>query len=106
LVGHAFAGRTQIWRIEARSGPTGCSVSVTIRHGDTGRGDCADSWRVEAADGTVLGERPLAHPQVTEQKFTRSYAGNAIPVGTTTVYLRTRTNLNGWAATTTPHHLP
>lgn len=45
---------------------------VTLSQPDTGWDHYADGWRVELADGTVLGTRVLAHPHVTEQPFTRS----------------------------------
>lgn len=77
------------------------TVSVTLSHGDTGWDDYADGWRIEDADGTILGERPLAHPHVNEQPFTRSTSGVAIPQGTKTVFIRTRTNVEGWAENTT-----
>lgn len=73
------------------------TVSVTLSHGDTGWDDYADGWRVVLEDGTVIGERPLAHPHVNEQPFTRSTSGVAIPEGTETVYIETRTNIDGWA---------
>ena len=75
------------------------SVSVTLSHGDTGWEDYADGWRVEAEDGTILGERPLAHPHVNEQPFTRSTSGVKIPEGTRHVYIRARTLTEGWGDT-------
>ena len=70
---------------------------VTLAHGDTGWDDYADGWRVELADGTIIGERPLAHPHVNEQPFTRSTAGVVIPDGTAEVFIRARTNVDGWS---------
>ena len=63
--------------------------SVTLRHADTGWDHYADGWRVELADGTVLGVRELLHPHVTEQPFTRS-ARISVPDGVETVYVRAR----------------
>jgi hypothetical protein len=73
------------------------TVSVTIRHGDTGWDDYADGWRVEAPDGTVVGTRELLHPHVEEQPFTRSLSGVEVPPGLSSVMIRTRTNVTGWA---------
>lgn len=70
---------------------------VTLTHADTGWEDYADGWRVELADGTVLGLRTLHHPHVTEQPFTRSLAGVAIPQDTPQVFIRARTLMTGWA---------
>ncbi|WP_108482882.1 hypothetical protein [Oceaniglobus ichthyenteri] len=92
--------------VKAQTANDTWTFSVTLSHGDTGWDDYADGWRVEAANGTVLGERPLAHPHVDEQPFTRSQSGIAIPSGTARVFIRTRTNTEGWADTTTPFTLP
>jgi len=73
---------------------------VTLEHGDTGWADYADGWRVETPDGTVLGDRPLLHPHVDEQPFTRSLSGVAIPAEVTAVVIRARTSPEGWADAT------
>ena len=78
---------------------SGGRFEVTLSHGDTGWDDYADGWRIELADGTVLGTRVLAHPHVTEQPFTRS-SSITVPAGVTEVYVRARTNVDGWAAAT------
>jgi hypothetical protein len=73
------------------------TVSATLRHPDTGWDHYADGWRVEMADGTVLGVRDLLHPHVSEQPFTRSLSGVPIPDGVTEVLIRARCNVTGWA---------
>ncbi|MEL7027071.1 MAG: hypothetical protein AAGO57_07585, partial [Pseudomonadota bacterium] len=78
---------------------------VTLRHGDTGWDDYADGWRVELADGSVLGTRELLHPHVNEQPFTRSLSGVEIPDGTNEVFIRASTNVDGWGETTTAYNL-
>ncbi len=85
----------------AQSGGT-WRFSVTLSHGDTGWDDYADGWRVVAENGEVLGVRELLHPHVTEQPFTRSLAGVAIPEGTERVYIEARTNTDGWAGVLFP----
>lgn len=77
-------------------------VEVTLSHPDTGWDHYADGWRIEDADGTVLGTRVLAHPHVSEQPFTRSLGGVSVPDGITTVFIRSRCNIDGWSTTTTP----
>lgn len=72
------------------------SVSVTLRHGDTGWDDYADAWRVVTSDGTVVATRELLHPHVDEKPFTRSLAGIEIPSGTVEVFVEARTNADGW----------
>ena len=74
------------------------TFDVTVFHGDTGWDDYADGWRILDQDGRQLGLRNLAHPHVDEQPFTRSTAGVAIPEGTAEVFIRARTNVDGWSA--------
>ncbi len=75
----------------------GWTISVTLRHADTGWEDYADAWRVELPDGKVLATRALTHPHVTEQPFTRSQTGIAIPEGVDAVEIRSRTTPDGWS---------
>lgn len=70
--------------------------SVTLSHGDTGWDDYADGWRIELADGTVLGTRVLAHPHVDEQPFTRSL-NIAVPSNVSEVFIRASDSVGGWA---------
>lgn len=102
----ALSDPAQVEGIEATPGANGWRFDVTIAHADTGWDDYADGWRVELADGTIIGNRPLAHPHVEEQPFTRSTSGVEIPEGTTQVFIRARTNVEGWAEGTTPYDLP
>lgn len=86
-----------IERIEAVPQGDAWRFSVTLSHGDTGWGDYADGWRVELEDGTIVGTRPLAHPHVEEQPFTRSQSGINIPDGVARVFVRASTNVDGWS---------
>jgi hypothetical protein len=52
---------------------------------------------VVAGDGTVLGTRTLYHPHETEQPFTRSLGGLAIPAAVTTVYVEAHDKVHGWS---------
>ncbi|CAM3333049.1 hypothetical protein [Thalassospira profundimaris] len=52
---------------------------VTVVHDDTGWDHYANVWQVIGPDGTIIGERALAHPHVNEQPFTRSLSGVTIP---------------------------
>lgn len=83
---------------DVRAVKTGDSwrFDVSILHPDTGWDHYADGWKVLAADGTVLGERPLAHPHENEQPFTRSQSGIVIPEGTTEVYIAVSDNVDGY----------
>lgn len=80
--------------------------SVTLSHPDTGWDHYADGWRVELADGTVLGTRVLLHPHVNEQPFTRSQSGIAIPEATARVLIRARCLVDGWADEALVYTLP
>lgn len=102
----AWADPAQVVAIDATPGATGWRFDVTLTHADTGWDDYADGWRVELADGTVIGERPLAHPHVNEQPFTRSASAVPVPMGTTQVFIRARTNVEGWASEATPFDVP
>ena len=90
---------------EARATGAEWTVSVTLRHGDTGWDDYADGWRIVTADGTILATRPLAHPHVTEQPFTRSLSGLDLPAGTP-LYIESSTNVTGWSGARHPLALP
>jgi hypothetical protein len=73
---------------------------VTVRSGDTGWDKYADAWEVRAPDGTVLGERVLAHPHESEQPFTRSLTGVVVPSDVDEVVVAARDSVNGYCGTT------
>ncbi len=102
----ALADPARVTAIDATPSATGWTFDVTLEHGDTGWDDYADGWRIELSDGTIIGDRPLTHPHVDEQPFTRSTSGVIIPEATAQVFIRTRTNVDGWDAATTPYPLP
>ena len=66
----------------------------------------ADGWRVLAPDGTVLGERPLAHDHADEQPFTRSLTDVEIPAGIRTVMVEARDLENGYGGGTVTEQVP
>lgn len=102
----ATADSARIEAVEAHLRADGWVISVTLRHADTGWDDYADGWRVELPDGTVLAQRDLEHPHVTEQPFTRSKTGIAIPEGAETVNIRARTVVEGWDSRSVALDLP
>lgn len=69
---------------------------VTVRHADDGWDHYADKWQVVGPDGTVFGERVLAHPHDNEQPFTRSQSGIVIPEDVGAVTLRAHDKVHGW----------
>lgn len=76
----AIAGEADVVAASARAtGERVYTFSATVRHADAGWDHYADRWQVLTPDGTVLGERVLLHPHDSEQPFTRSLSGVAIP---------------------------
>ncbi|MCP3853583.1 MAG: hypothetical protein GY698_02470 [Actinomycetia bacterium] len=59
----------------------------------------ADGWRLLGPDGTVYGERLLAHDHAGEQPFTRSVSGVEIPV-------EGRDQVWGWGGATLTVEVP
>jgi hypothetical protein len=92
--------------VTAQTSSASWTFSVTLHHDDTGWDDYADGWRVEDSDGTILGVRELLHPHVNEQPFTRSLSGVQIPDGTNRVFIRARTNVEGWDDSATAFDMP
>lgn len=96
----AFASDPVVEAATATMSGNTLSVSVTIRHPDTGWDHYADGWAVLAPDGTQLGYRKLLHPHETEQPFTRSLSGITIPAGIDHVLIRPHCNVTGDAGQT------
>ena len=96
LTGTATAGEVAIEAARAvpESGG-GYTFHVTLAHGDTGWDHYADRWEVLAPDGAVLGTRVLLHPHETEQPFTRSLTGVAVPDGVAVVTIRAHDKVHG-----------
>ncbi len=92
-----FADQAMVERATARQSGPNWSFDVTIRHPDSGWDHYADGWSVNAPDGTELGFRKLAHPHETEQPFTRSLSGVAVPEGVDEVVIRARDSVHGWS---------
>jgi hypothetical protein len=101
-----LADDPQVIGATAERDAAGWSFDVTLAHPDTGWDHYADAWRIEAPDGTVLGQRDLAHPHVEEQPFTRSLSGVRLPDGLTEVLIRPRCTTDAWADTTYRLRLP
>lgn len=77
------------------SGDQRWKFEVTVKHDDTGWKDYANGWDVVLPDGRVVlaspgskFTRPLAHPHVEEQPFTRSQQNLLIPASVTMVTVR------------------
>lgn len=79
---------------------------VTVAHTDAGWDHYADKWDVVAPDGTVLGTRVLLHPHETEQPFTRSLGGVAVPNSVGRVVLRAHDSVHGYGGAEATVELP
>jgi len=60
----------------------------------------ADGWRIVSPDGTELGFRLLTHDHASEQPFTRSLDGVAIPDDVDVVTVEGRDQANGFGGET------
>lgn len=95
LTSPAMAGEVEIIDATARPDGAAWTISVTLRHEDTGWEHYADLWQVRSVDGAVLGERVLLHPHENEQPFTRSLSGVALPETAERVIIRARDTVHG-----------
>ncbi|MCU7920029.1 MAG: hypothetical protein KZQ95_16980 [Candidatus Thiodiazotropha sp. (ex Epidulcina cf. delphinae)] len=107
VIGNAYCGDVEILSAEFHKSNDGhWSVSVTLKHADTGWDHYADNWRVVDADGNVLGNRVLHHPHVDEQPFTRSLSGVTIEEEISAVYIEAHDKQHGWTANRLKVQLP
>jgi len=91
----AVAGEADIVKVAvSETAPGSFRFDVTVRHGDEGWDHYANAWQVLGPDGSVLGERVLLHPHETEQPFTRSLSGVAIPSEIRTVIIRAKDSVH------------
>ncbi len=99
-VDRVFAGEADVVAVEARQGSDGSwRFDVTLRHGDEGWDHYADRWDIVGPDGTVYGNRVLAHPHVNAQPFTRSLSGVVIPDNLVSVVVRGHDLVHGLGGT-------
>jgi len=94
---HAQAGKADV--IAARLEPMkdGSFVVVaTIRHHDESFAHFANRFDVVAPDGKVIAVRPLVHPHIDEQPFTRALARVKIPKGIKEITVRAHDKLHGF----------
>lgn len=96
----SLAGQADVLAARATEAGGAWRFDVTVAHADEGWDHYADAWRVVGPDGAVYGERGLLHPHETEQPFTRSLSGVAIPEGVTHVTIQARDSAHGWGGAT------
>ena len=96
IAGTAAAGEADVVDVVVTQESGGTwRFDVTVLHDDEGWEHYADAWDVSTTDGTVLGTRTLHHPHETEQPFTRSLSGVAIPEDVDAVVVRAHDNVHG-----------
>lgn len=101
------AGEADVVAVEAKLDERGLwRFDVSVRHDDTGWDHFADKWDVLAPDGTVLTTRFLMHPHETEQPFTRSVSGVAIPSDVDRVIVRAHCKVHGYGGSEMSVELP
>lgn len=102
----AFADEADVMSVDVVTQGDTYIFTVTVWHADTGWGHYADRWEVLAPDGTILGTRPILHPHVDEQPFTRKLSGVIIPKGITTVTVQAHDSVHGYGGRTMTVDLP
>lgn len=97
LIGFAaVAGEADVTKVAVSDeGDDRFRFDVSVRHSDEGWDHYADIWEVVGSDGTVYGQRILAHPHVNEQPFTRSQSGVKIPADVKEVMIRAGDKVHG-----------
>ncbi len=105
--GMALADPPQV--VAASATPDGkgtWTISVALKHPDSGWDHYASAWRLVAPDGTVLGVRELTHPHIDEQPFSSSLSGVKIPQGLRELLIQPRCTMDGWVPMPTMLTLP
>lgn len=98
MCAQAFAGPADIEKAVAERLPDGRYVFVaTIRHADVDFAHFADRFEVLSMEGDILATRPLVHPHVDEQPFTRALVPPVtIPSGIKSVKIRAHDKQHGF----------
>ncbi|MEQ9328171.1 MAG: hypothetical protein RJQ21_12855 [Rhodospirillales bacterium] len=102
----SIAGEADVLDVRAERSGDSWRFTVTVAHEDAGWNHYADRWDILAPDGTVLGSRVLLHPHDSEQPFTRSLGGVAIPAGIDRVTIRAHDKIHGLGGKTVTITLP
>jgi hypothetical protein len=93
----ALAGKADVINVKIMRKSQGAySFDITVRSDDTGWDKYADRWEIVAPSGEVIAQRILQHPHETEQPFTRSLSGVAIPESVRSVTVRAHDKVEGF----------
>src|SRR5262250_1221689 len=103
----ALAGPSDVVDVKVQRQPGATyHFDVSVRHADEGWEHYADRWEIVAPDGSVLATRPLQHPHVDEQPFTRDLGGVRIPEAITRVTVRAHDSRHGYGGKEVSVELP
>ena len=103
----ALAGPADVVDVKVQREPGGTyHFDVSVRHADEGWEHYADRWEIVGPDGSLLATRPLRHPHVDEQPFTRDLAGVRIPEAITRVTVRAHDSRHGYGGKEVSVELP
>ena len=69
---------------------------TSVKHNDEGWDHYANGWEVLDMNGNQLWERPLTHPHVNEQPFTRRLCDIQISPETTKLVVRAKCNKHNY----------
>lgn len=98
LVNTTQADQVKILLADFRNtGANHWTVSVSLKHADSGWDHYADRWRLVDAEGRILGERVLLHPHIDEQPFSRSLSDVLIPINIKLIYIEAHDKVHGWS---------
>ena len=93
-----FANEVKVIDVKANcSHSKVCNFDVTLEHKDTGWEHYADKWEIYTPNNKLLATRPLYHPHVDEQPFTRSLSGVKIPEGINKVIVKGHDLVHGYS---------
>jgi hypothetical protein len=98
ISGSLTAGEPKVVNVSiAKASSQGArTISVTVKHGDTGWKHYADAFEISTPNGRVLNTRVLAHPHVNEQPFERDAYGVIIPDGVSEILVRAKDSVHGF----------
>lgn len=82
------AGKADVTDVHAEyKGHSRFTFHVTVSHPDEGWSHYVDRWEIRTTDNKILAARPLRHPHVNEQSFTRFLPNVPIPDSVKTVVI-------------------
>ncbi len=101
------AGMADVLAVRVEREPAGTlRLEVTVRHADENWLHYADRWEVLTPAGAIVAVRPLLHPHLHEQPFTRSLGAVEVPSGIHTLIVRAHDTLHDYGGRTVTVEVP